>query len=912
MMLAMMFAIVTAGWENANPSRREIVEEGRLVWSADFSRHAGFTFEKRGGAEGDVRFGDGSVTVRKTNGRGYLVLKAAAFAAETNAPLRAFGDVEVTSGDYCNAHVFLRCHGAKESFKPCYELATKNFSMGGAEEMWGAVNCAPGTTYRKFAHARARDGVVTPMLVMTGEPSSVVLRRWAVEDLEDATRKWNQVYEAKHVRDHSPKRMDEAEFDRLVAADPVDHTAKVGKVGGITRFLIDGEVAVPTAYRAKTPFGADAMFETMAGGAVVRRGMRIVVKTVQMGAGRKASSRHFWTPSGFDAHGAVGEVKNSLRIVPDALYILGISCNAYPDFTLKEHPESIWLRKDGKPVLGTSGSCLSDYHDMGVADTNVWPWVSYAAPAWRQAVKDNIGKLVDELRRQGLLKRIVGVHLSGYHDGQFYSPFPDYSSAAKAEYARYLKEKRHETMDFETFSKTLGFRAQEDFARAFKRALGKDSVAIRWCMGPFAGAFDLTAFANSDALDICVPQPGYQIRRPGMATEAKLPFSSFDLHGKMFWYEFDLRTYGALESWAIPGVVSTKGLGQSDDIKMWRTVLRKHAGVQMARNCGFWFYDMGGGFYSPPEIADEIGSVLRDYGALLKRPRTPWKPGVALIADEFGLSAADGEAWNGGSRNPYASQLLRRQMTLLAASGVPYDLYLADDVLRDPSLAKDYRMLVFGLFRNLDEPRARLLRTLATDGRMQVYLAETGVHGDASATGFEVSYTTNACPHDMVAERGVPPEFARSDIRARSLAHFPYQGILSHAPRGPRCSVRETEGTKVLARYVGDGAPAIARRQDANATRVYVAEPSGLSAPLFNSLAREAGAYVPVEGGGVQVDINADFASLHALRNGTFRLRLPRACPVFNMKSRRRENARDGFVDVTMTAGETCWFLFED
>ena len=70
----------------------------------------------------------------------------------------------------------------------------------------------------------------------------------------------------------------------------------------------------------------------------------------------------------------------------------------------------------------------------------------------------------------------------------------------------------------------LGFRAQEDFARAFKSALGKDAIAIRWCMGPFSGALDLTAFAFSDAIDICVPQPTYETRRPAMVMDSSAVF----------------------------------------------------------------------------------------------------------------------------------------------------------------------------------------------------------------------------------------------------------------------------------------------------------------------------------------------------------------------------------------------------
>ncbi len=34
---------------------------------------------------------------------------------------------------------------------------------------------------------------------------------------------------------------------------------------------------------------------------------------------------------------------------------------------------------------------------------------------------------MNEFKRYGLDKRIIGVHFCGYHDGQFSAPYPDYS-----------------------------------------------------------------------------------------------------------------------------------------------------------------------------------------------------------------------------------------------------------------------------------------------------------------------------------------------------------------------------------------------------------------------------------------------------------------------------------------------------
>ena len=345
---------VTPGWENVNPNRREL-EPARVVWQADFSAAGGFSLERHDGAEGRIAFSGGALTIEKTNDRGFLVLKANSFPAQTNLPLRLFADVNVSTGDYLYAQAFLRVCSAPDNFVRCWKLDTRYFSMGGAEEMCGAVNAPPGGTYRKYVHYRVRsDGMVSPVIVVSGTPSVSTWRNWTAEDLDAADAKWAGWYEA----------------------------AKLAKVDGVTRLLVDGKVAVPTAYRSKSSFGEDAHLETFAGGAVVREGVRLVVKTISMG-GRDGEKRRYWTKAGFDAAGAVRDIKDALRIASDALCILGLSCNAYPDFSRVEHPDEVWRLEDGTQVKGTSGSCVATYDDMGVKDTNRWPWVSYASPAWR-------------------------------------------------------------------------------------------------------------------------------------------------------------------------------------------------------------------------------------------------------------------------------------------------------------------------------------------------------------------------------------------------------------------------------------------------------------------------------------------------------------------------------------------------
>ena len=896
----------TAGWEDVNPARTE-VPPADVVWSADASSPANFKFETRQGAKGSVSFSCGKIRIEKTNAEGYLVLKAKPFGISTNEQLRISADVEVVADNPDCAYGFLRAHGATEDLRRDFKAEKGNFSSGGSDSMLGMRNSPPHTPYRKYAHFIAQDGIVTPVILVGGPPSSSTWSNWTFERVSAAQKAWANILKSKAAKDNVASRMEEVAFNQLIASD-VEHTAEVKTIGGVSRLLVDDEIVLPVAYSAKTSFGCDAGRETFHGDVLARNGIGLMIREIKMG-GRRGDVRRYWTGDGFDAEGAAQDFKEGMRLAPQALFVLRLSCNAYPEYT-QEHPEEVWRTETGLPVFGTDGSCVVGYDDMGIPDTNRWPWVSYSSRRWREDVKANIRALVAEFRRQGLDKRIVGIHLCGYHDGQFSAPYPDYSECAKREYQAYLSEQPVYT-NYLYFVKQCGFRAQEEFAREFKRSLGKKAVAFRYCMGMFSaserGNYDITAFANSDAIDIIVPQAPYERRHPGLALGPKLPQASFNLHGKMFWYEFDLRTYGALESWAT-SVVATKGLGQLDDFTAWQTAYRKLAGVMMALRSGFWFYDMGGGWYSPPEIASDIDESLRTMGTFALRKPSPWRPNVAVVLDEAN-PAVFGNADD--LLLPLRHEIAARDCNRFAASGVPYESYIAEDVLDRPDRLKHAKMVVLSLFRAFDGRRLAFVRRLMEEGKTIAFLAESGVvGGDVEATGFKTVFDRSKRAHRVVAAEGVLEDCSSpldaDYTRVYSPAKTPHGMAI-----GPRVTVVETPDITVVARYSEDGAPAVVYREENGCRRIYVAEHQGFVPALFNRFARDAGAYVPHAGTGLQVDMNGDFISVHALRSGHFDFTLPFPATVMNLKSGREEPQWNGRMVLELTAGETCWFRLD-
>jgi len=84
-----------------------------------------------------------------------------------------------------------------------------------------------------------------------------------------------------------------------------------------------------------------------------------------------------------------------------------------------------------------------------------------------------------------------------------------------------------------------------------------------------------------------------------------------------------------------------------------------------------------------------------------------------------------------------------------------------------------------------------------------------------------------------------------------------------------------------------------------------------LSDDLLNHLAREAGAYVAGPPGH-QLNLNGEFALLHALRSGSFTLTLPPGRKqVLNADTGKVLSRSDRAFTFPAQAQQTYWFLFK-
>ena len=923
-LLALLNLVAGAGegWENVDAAR-VLREPAKELWRASFAAGAdAFETEFRDGAEAEVSFAEGAMTVKKTNAKGYVIVKARrGFSFPVGTRLRSYADAEVTGSDPNYSLAFPRILDARNRLHCCLDLDVVGVFMGGGEKIAFLANTPPGRAERRFSHFQVRaDGGtdLVPALVIAGAPSVSRWVRWGVEDYEAADSAWVKVRSAFHADESGKTNLEEcASFARRLAAD-VEHTAKVVKEDGRVRLLVDGRDELPVFYKNPGSWGQN--WGDYNGRAMYREGVRL--QCFEVGGGRSWGKDGEW-----NVEATVADIRDQMRVSPEALVILSFTCTASKEYA-ERHPDEVWRHPDGQACVGDWGKMKSRHHtdpNKKPYSDGCWPWISFSSKAYRAYLEGVIDRLVGRLREEGLSKRIVGVHVCGYHDGQFAPYRADFSKPVKEGFRDYLvarygkapedlelpvpsakeffcdpaTERGRFEHDFNTYLHLAPFRFEEAIARQFKKSFAKDVFCIHWCMGAYGGemncAFYFDAFCRSDAMDGLVAQPSYIRRLPGNGIGNLLPTASFSEHGKLYVDELDLRAWGV-----IPGYVkepSLGGLGFAMDLPEWQAVNRKMTGRMIAADQGYWYFDISGGFYNPDPVEHEIGSSTTAYRALRQSKKVAWRPSAAFVVD------GDGMLWRnliGVRKHPGGIGTVNTQLEVLAASGVPFDLMTYEDAATIPLMLASAKTVVLAGFYEMDDARRRFLAKLLSEGKTVVLLWGTdGFRGKVRKWGLD--------PYVEAVDRARESEFlSRYHAEWTRYMLGVEAGEVALEFRPESYAFDERDGTEVLARY-RDGQPAAIRRGN-----VYAFGYScGLTPRLFNRIVRESGGYVPCVRPGLQVNMNGSFVSVNALDNGRYDFRLPFPCRVVNLKTGLPAKVKGDVLPLGLVAGETCWFQLE-
>ena len=162
----------------------------------------------------------------------------------------------------------------------------------------------------------------------------------------------------------------------------------------------------------------------------------------------------------------------------------------------------------------------------------------------------------------------------------------------------------------------------------------------------------------------------------------------------------------------------------------------------------------------------------------------------------------------------------------------------------------------------------------------------------ASVAGKEPGRDFNAY-HVMLASSGVPyRQFLAEDVLSDASALDGMRVVVWFGLRNGGDSARK----ELLAKLKAQGV-----------RLVLPEELLRLSGRQLHGIALAADAYVPSEKYGLQVDMNGNFVSVHALLPGEYLLRFPYPAEVINLKNGHRRKMRGGVLRVSVFAGETLW-----
>ncbi|MEC3880059.1 hypothetical protein [Parapedobacter sp. 10938] len=460
----------------------------------------------------------------------------------------------------------------------------------------------------------------------------------------------------------------------------------------------------------------------------------------------------------------IADFEELIAADPQALAIIRIHLDA-PEWWESSHPEHASLQPDGSTFRTSLYSAL-----------------------WRDDASKVLVQLVQWLEQSPYAKHLVGIHVAGgfteewmYH---FKDEFYDESSVRLERFREWLRTRY---MDNVARLRQSWNRDDVTFDSAQLGDISGKTKARQWRHPDTAGqVFDTFVFHGENMADhiahFCriVKEAsngrlltgafyGYHYfvgdLRRGHGALAKLlrcpdldylsspndyhrvigedwaPFAaikSVQLHGKLWLAENDTRTsITTLLRDRAPhvqpeGNAYTDGVWLGpDSMEESEALLWKNLGRMLAYGYGGWWFDMWGGWFSDPKLIDILAAGQRFFERYPDEAFPAMAPRVAVVVDEKlgAMDASFGALTGGLLHNRYA----------LGKTGVPYDLYLREDLdaVKDGGYQVVWYLGLLSLTEEersfLDEAASRDIWMIWTDGyESTVYQSDDGVdHMDA-------------------------------------------------------------------------------------------------------------------------------------------------------------------------------------
>lgn len=733
-----------------------------------------------------------------------------------------------------------------------------------------------------------------------------------------------------------PELLPELEPARQIVSRRQRARVEIAHVGGRPRLSVDGR-SVPWAFYV-SPFWnpQDAQIADFRDA-----GVRVYLVPLVLGRGVYAD-RGPWLGAGRYDFSEVDELLwRVLRVDPEGYVIFYMACDAYREWG-EEHPDDVTQDQNGLRAVVQMHP--QRWGTDPVAPERYGP--SLVSQRLRDETAETLRRLVAHVETSEPGKAVIGYHVAGYNDGQWFQwarlygddiHLADYCPAAQESFREWLRRRyggdvgalraawnrpdaSFETAAVPTFDR---YWAEADIldprhygdvvdhtrfysegvaetvmglARVIKEASGRRVLCGTYyeditCNSP--NHIALGRLLADDSIDYFAGPAAYSIRMAGYQGAIRSVFGSTLLHGRTFLTEQDWRSWHSSPS----TVANNFAWGRAETAEVHNAMVRRECGMMLAFGAGTWWYDMSGGWFRDDQIMAAISESMRAFALDAPLTQVP-RADVALVVSEDGNHAIAPRS--GGA---FRHAAITGQIQDINLAGVPYRIYLQSD-LGNPNLP-DHRVWIFLNAYALSETERAAIERLKSDGRTLVFIhapAAFGAPNMAEAIS-EVSGITVSPAEGVKSPQLVPLETGHPVLEGLTGGINMPGGVKS-----PLFAVSDPDATP-LARYAQTDRVAAAIRDFADWRSVYVSGP-GLTPEFVNSLARWAGCWCAAPPGDA-VYASQSFITIHALFPGAKTLTLAEPSRVTDLISGERVSERAQSIDISMQRGETRWFFLE-
>ncbi len=631
------------------------------------------------------------------------------------------------------------------------------------------------------------------------------------------------------------------------------------------------------------------------------------------GTSREADMGHV-APDTYD-YGAFDRYFSAvLEADPDAWFVPHIGLSG-PRWWQQAHPEEMGLREDGarEPT-------------------------SFASELWKREMGEDLRLLIAHLRQAPYADRIVGYMVySGYTAewqmwGTWQPSRDDYSAPARKAFRAFLRRRygtdeklraawgdgavtlaaaeiprwnkrrpagtrvlrdpatERQAIDFYEFVSTMTSDAILHFARIAREATEGQSLIGTYYAYLTAhginqqdsGHVEARRVFDSPDIDFLMSPPNYWYRKPGEASTFMSATDSLRLRGKLWLDESDHRTF-----LSEPGA----GYGRADTLEETLGVFRREFAEVLTKRAAVSWFDMGGGWFSHPEILAEMGRSAKVMQQSLAC-RQPFEPEVGVFVDP--------ESFYWMRATQATAALVLNQVVTMPQSGAPWDFCLLSDIA-DERLP-DYKLYVFlNAFRADDARRGAIHRKLKRSGATALFIYAPGYFGSDSASLENMRALTGIRIAEEDSEGAPQITLDAASEWARGLAAGEPVGAkkLTVSP----LFYADDPGAQVVGRLVGSGRPGLVVKRMDGWTSVYSAAMT-LPPALMRRLARQAGAHIWLESDDA-LYTDGRYLGIHAAAAGSKRVLLPDDASAADAMTGQALPVKDRTVTVDMKQSET-------